>query len=537
MKTYKVLTAFLAIAFTLQGCDLNKEPVDYIPYAESFKTIDDARKWDNGIYSTLRGKFGGGYVMPQEVQADMLNAHAAFGNLYADFHSWTLKPEEGVLKDIYLSYYAALVDVNVVIDRLPKLEVNATEKKDYNHFLGDAYFARAYYHFNLALRWGMPYAEASADSDLGVPLALQPIKLEKPARATNRQTYDLILEDLNKAEQLLGDTRVMPGNEEISADAARALKARVYLYMDKMDKALEESRGLIEKGTYPLIPAYQAMFNEQMQIDPSKDAFAQMWFYDSGVEQIWQPHVAKENEIPTTTNFYGADLNTATQWDESGKVDMIGNYNKPPYLPTAEVMNTLFAEETDHRALTLFEFVKTTVNDINDITSAFVISKFKGNPSYATLTSNHWGGYVPNGNQAPKPFRIAEQYLIAAEAAFCTHNEDMARHYLNELRISRGMPVTILSGDELYKEIKAERARELAFEGFRLWDLRRWHQGVGRRSHQGAENIYEVPARFYATGFKEDMNVPADSYMFVWPFPKDEIKINTNIKQNKGWDQ
>ena len=90
-----------------------------------------------------------------------------------------------------------------------------------------------------------------------------------------------------------------------------------------------------------------------------------MWFYDKGTEQIWQPYVAKENEVPTVTPLYGADLSTTTYWDESNRSSMVGDYNKPPYVPTREVINDLFASEADHRALALFEFVNTTVNDKN----------------------------------------------------------------------------------------------------------------------------------------------------------------------------
>lgn len=534
MKTNKILLGVLLLAAVVQSCNLDKDPADYIDYGAAYRNMQDAKKWDNGIYSTLRGKFGGGYIMPQEAQADMLNAHAAFNNLYAEFHSWTILPESNVIQEIYHSYYAALIDANVVLTRLPELQVNEAEKPLRDHYLGNAYFARAFYHFNLALRWGTPYAAATADKDLGVALALDPLSLEKPTRATNAQTYKLILDDLQKAEQLLSDVPAKVGNSEISADAVRALRARVYLYMDDMDNAFREARQLIDKAVYPLIAPYVAQLDAHNRIDPREDAFAQMWFYDNGAEQIWQPYVAKENEIPTTTPLYGADLSTTTYWGEANQPDRMGDYNKPPYVPTQTVMNTLFADGKDHRALSLFEFVKTTVNDMNVSTQLYVISKFKGNPNYATLTSTHWGGYVPNGNQAPKPFRIAEQYLIAAEAACRLNNTDDALKYLNELRASRGLSATDLTGEKLYEEIKNERARELAFEGFRLWDLRRWKQGVGKRPYQGADGYYQVPASFYAGGFSVD--IKPDNHMFVWPFPLNETLINRGIRQNPGWE-
>jgi len=536
MKITKILTLAMALTAIFQSCDLNREPADYIPYEKSFQTLDDARKWDNGIYSSLRGKFGGGYVLPQEAQADMLNAHASNVSSYVDFHGWTLREDDDVLKQIYHSYYAALVDANVVIDRLPSLELTDAEKTTANQFLGDAYFARAFYHFNLALRWGQLYNEETADKDLGIPLALTPIFIEKPERATNRVTYDQVLSDLDKADSLLANVPVQVGNTEISADAVKALRARVYLYMGKMEDALKVSSELIGKNTYPLVPAYVGQPDQMLRVDPRQDAFAQMWFYDNGAEQIWQPIVAKENEIPTTTNLYGADLATATHWDDSGMSDMVSDYNKPPYLPTNEVLTSLFANDQDHRAQVLFEYTRTTVSDMQDYTYCFVISKFKGNPNYATLTSSHWGGYVPNGNQAPKPFRIAEQYLIAAEAAYATGNQDKARFYLNELRISRGTGMTGAADDALLKEIKDERARELAYEGFRLWDLRRWHEGFNKRSHQVDGSRNPIDSRFYAIEFSENFTIEADNPKFVWPFPKDELTINKGIKQNPGWE-
>ena len=128
MKTTKILLWAFTLAAMLQGCNLDREPADYIDYNSAYLNMQDAAKWDNGIYSTLRGKFGGGYVLPQEAQADMLNAHAAFGNLYGEFHGWKVLPESNVLQEIYHSYYSALVDVNVVITNLPNLNVSEAKK-------------------------------------------------------------------------------------------------------------------------------------------------------------------------------------------------------------------------------------------------------------------------------------------------------------------------------------------------------------------------------------------------------------------------
>lgn len=215
-RTLNAVVACVAGLLLLGGCNLDRAPLDYMRYEQSYLTLEDATKWDNGVYSTLRGKFGGGYVLPQEVQADMLNAHASFGGLYGSFHKWDVKSEDEVIKQVYHSYYAALVDVNVVIESAPKLNVNPQDKHKIDVYLGNAYLARAFYHFSLAMRWGMPYKEETAEQDLSIPLRTTPFSVDKEGRASNRAAYKLILDDLEKAEKLLASVPCAEGSDELT---------------------------------------------------------------------------------------------------------------------------------------------------------------------------------------------------------------------------------------------------------------------------------------------------------------------------------
>lgn len=527
-----LIAGYFLGATILHSCDLEKEPGDYVPFDKSYGNMRDATQWNNGIYSTLRGKFGGGYMLPQEVQADMLNAHASYNGYLASFHSWNVKSEDEVLSSIYHSYYAALLDANIVIVKAPKLKETSEEWDKLDIYLGNAYFARAFYHFNLALRWGIPYQESSKDTDLGVPLQIAPLVLANEGRATNAQTYALILTDLDKAESLLSKVPTMEGNTEISSDAVKALRARVYFYMGFMDKALEESEKLITSNRYPLIAPLSA---GEKDPDGERNPFIQMWHYDSGKEQIWQPHVDIPNERPTTTNLYGADLSTWRYWKDKGVTDK--NYNKPPYLPTGTVIYSSFPDNEDRRVPAYFEYVTTTAgSDKETVADVFVIAKFKGNPKFRDVAHECWGGYVPNGVTSPKPFRIAEQYIMAAEAAYESGKEDKALIYLNNLRSSRGLKPSTAQGDELRSAIREERTRELAYEGFRLWDLRRWGMQITNRMRQGTNEQHSVPGIFFAQGFEFKENIPANHPKFIWGFPKNETSfVNPKVFQNEGW--
>jgi hypothetical protein len=154
----------------------------------------------------------------------------------------------------------------------------------------------------------------------------------------------------------------------------------------------------------------------------------------------------------------------------------------------------------------------------------WVVNKFPGNPALFT-------GTFTNYQQAPKVFRSAEQFLIFAEAAnrLGGANDALALTALNTLRVARGLTaLTGINGATLTAEIRNERTRELAFEGFRLFDLKRWGLGFTRGTPQnlGAINV----GSNYNT-----INIAADNPQFVWGIPTYDININANLVQNPGW--
>lgn len=521
----------------LSSCNLNHAPGDLIRFEDSFKTIEDLEKWDNGIYSTLRGKMGGAFIMPQEVQADMLNAHQAAGS-YTSFYIWDTKANDGALSALYQAYYAALVDVNLVLNNSDKVELTDADKATYkdrlDRYKGDAYFARAFYYFNLAMRWGMPYVEATAATDLAVPYSTDLSPLRLLPRANNEVVWGGILSDLDNAEKLLASVPGKEGSDEITKDAPIALRARVYYYMNMPEKALAEAEKLILGGAYPLIPALKEPLTQETMPEPQDDPFVQMWQRDSGREQIWQPHIEKPNELTNTTDLYGADLVSQKYWEEK-EPDAVTNYNKPGYIPTADVLHVLFADNKDRRAQAYFEYAYTTVNtSANRFGYIYVVSKFKGNPAYRDRDSRVWGGYIPNGLQAPKPFRIAEQFLIAAETAAEIGQTDKALLYINHLRQSRGLEPIKAAGNSLIRVIRDERARELAYEGFRLWDLRKWGEGFKRGDVQ--HDTDTKGTEFINKNVTHVIEIKPENPLFIWGFPSDEVNnINPNLVQNKGW--
>ncbi|RYZ51511.1 MAG: RagB/SusD family nutrient uptake outer membrane protein [Chitinophagaceae bacterium] len=136
----------------------------------------------------------------------------------------------------------------------------------------------------------------------------------------------------------------------------------------------------------------------------------------------------------------------------------------------------------------------------------------------------------PNTSQPDKDevklIRLSEVYLIAAEAAYHTNNENLARDYVDAIATRRDPDFTgyTESGPALLQAILTERRKELAFEGHRYWDLARYNQDVVRVNLGG--NYSGVP-----------LVIPAGYFRRLLPIPQSELDANPNIRdeQNPGY--
>ena len=160
-----------------------------------------------------------------------------------------------------------------------------------------------------------------------------------------------------------------------------------------------------------------------------------------------------------------------------------------------------------------------------DYSDIICVNKYPGNPAlFTTATTNY--------AHKPKIFRIAEMYLINAEAAAqISGSEATALSSLNAIRTARGLTaLTGLTGTNLLNAVKEERTRELMFEGNRIDDLKRWKLGFERKTPQNI-NIIVTGADY------NQKVVAAGDNKFVWGIPTNDITTNPAIanQQNPGW--
>ncbi len=142
----------------------------------------------------------------------------------------------------------------------------------------------------------------------------------------------------------------------------------------------------------------------------------------------------------------------------------------------------------------------------------------------------YWGEY----NRTPYEFpliRLGDVILMLAEAYNESGHTDKAVVEVNKIRDRVGMPglntgaewLAVGGKEEMAGRIRRERAFELAGEGQRYWDLRRW--GLLESSVKNATDIFGD--LMYTRAYQKRHE--------LWPIPLVEMERNRNLTQNEGW--
>jgi len=327
-----------------------------------------------------------------------------------------------------------------------------------NQIKGEALAIRALVHFDLVRFFAKQYTNGAPNTDPGVPIILTS-GIGEPARNTVAEVYDQVISDLEAAKTLLRNDGVY----RFSPEGDEALLARVYLYKGDWAKAATAAGSLIGNAQYSLSANVSAMFGGP----------------------------GSSEEIFTLKN----------ESSENRGSDNLGNIFIPQGYGDIRVTTDLLDlyEAGDSRATLIF---KHTNNE-------YYVGKYLEQDGVVGLAS-------------PKILRLAEMYLIRAEARFRQNDTDGALDDLNELRLKRGA-TELMSLPNGIRDILSERHRELAFEGHTAFDYWRTNTDMVR-SQCGTGLEVSAPC-----------TMAANSHLTVHPIPQREIDVNQNMAQNDGY--
>lgn len=519
----KIFTIALAAAAMLTSCDMNKAPIGYIDQDKAIESAADAQSFRNGLYAGIRALTSSGFVVNPEIQADMFNGLTVNGNRLGPIANGTILSNTEDAANYWGGLYAQVGDINFFLEKASVLREKLVAANDsaqlvaLDHYLAEAHFMRGYYYANLFDRWCQLYTPEKADQPyLGLPIVTEfapsmDRNTYKP-RSTMAETIKFFTDELDlgykgmKAWEDLDPANARavctPNATYFSSWVALAMKARVQLWLGNYAEAQKLAQQVIDSNIYTLA---------------TTSNYATMWTRDTGTEILFSPFVST-NELCTSMGgvwlnaIDGADYIPAStlihDLEENG-VDLLGR-------PADVRYNAFLAEKV----------IRSNYGNIK----ALVFNKFPGNSSFTTSST-------PNYVNKPKPFRLSEMYLIVAEAAAEQGLDDVANKTMTDYlknRINRYQGKN-LSGQELITFIRKQRGIELVGEGFRISDLRRWHQGFERKDGAIYDITPEVEALLVPAGL--EVTYQPEDHRYTWPIPSREIQTNPQMaaQQNPGY--
>ena len=489
LRNIKSLIAAILLVAGTSSC-LDKLPESSIREDEAMQTFDDAEQILTGIYTGLMSSslFSGTLTVMPDIQADLAYAVENFTNVYGPAWLWNLLSTDQDVESVYAALYGVISRCNFFLERVDAVKQQETNYENIDAldtYTGEVYTIRALCYSKLIECFCKAYDPDTAENELGVVLRSKYSTPEPMKRASLKASYEFVIEDLNRAEELLDNDNDQYNTIYATAAAAQALHARVALYMQDYQTAVDYATKVIDNDMFQLADA-------NTQYTSTDTYLTYMWNYDSSFEIIWK--------VGFTTTSYGGAL---------GQVFLNTNrdytYTYPDYVPAQWVLDAY--ADTDQRYDAYF--MEYTTGYANGLTWPLLV-KYFGNQSFISSANLYMVSM-------PKLFRLAEQYLIRAEA-YCnlpTPNFSAASKDLTTLRQKRysgGAGAITVSANNWLETISQERVRELYMEGFRLNDLKRWHMGFERTPQSCS----------LAEG--SSLKIEADDPRFVWPIPRHELE-------------
>ncbi|RAK70658.1 RagB/SusD family nutrient uptake outer membrane protein [Hymenobacter edaphi] len=458
-------------------------------------------------------------------------------------------------------------------------------EKSKNRLLAQAYFFRAYRYFDLVRLYG------------GVPLVLKPLYAVGEAardeafmpRNSTSESFRQIASDLDSASMFLpGKWASASDWGRITKGGAAAMKARVLLYAaspqfnpsDDVAKwqaaynASVDAKNKLTAAGFGLHASYDQMWLQNPEAN-NPEAVLVSGFNNSTGDQTRKNNAYDNATRPSYTGTAGGS--NQPSWDLVQAYPMLDG-KKPGETGRYTYNQQLFYKNRDPRFAKTIAFNGATW-PLNGNNSYKIWTYYVGNTSTENRASTT-GFYLrkainPSVAASEVQFsgtdwmeiRYAEVLLNLAEAAAGVNNLSEALTQLKAIRQRAG----IEPGDgnyglnpgmnraQMFEAILYERQIELAFEGKRFWDLRRWKKMESTLNGKRRKRLHitlksNAPANFATTrdGLNLDQvytdyftlevrdldtryNINWRPEYYFFPLPQSAIDNNPRLQQNNTW--
>lgn len=391
------------------------------------------------------------------------------------------------------------------VDRVKSVtEVNRNAMKAEVRFLR----ALAYHHLAMCYR------------DAPLITKTQTLEEAKVPKNTYKELSDFVISELNAITKGT-ELAITPVTGRVSRGAALALLARFYLYNKNFTEAAATAQKVIDLGIYNLNTPYNSLF--KVAGETSKDVIFAVQYIGpaagGGVGAAYNAYYPSSPQVHTVVSPNLADAYYCT--------DGLPITRSPLYSAANKLLNrdprydaTILGKTSTFRGA--------IVLGTNLVPTGYRIRKWADES--VTNSTN-----AADNGQDFYILRYAEVLLNRAEALLesGTYTEAQVRDLVNQVRTRATMPkVEAVEGTNLTKQqlidiVRQERRVETAFEGLRLYDLKRW--GILK---ERVVDIYMSVDRVQAPAL-EEREFKAKHY--VWPIPQRELDVNSALVQHDEW--
>lgn len=521
MKKY--LYTLLAITL-LSSCDVDVENPNTITTSTFWKTEKDAQYGVNAVYNY--------FYKPQLFsrwmwfRLDLTSDEGFSQSPWAELKEWTqftynnYNFGEGN-SDTYSACYRAIFRANQVLAYVPNIEFNNQNDKD--KILGQAFFLRGLYYYYLALLWG-------GDNN-SLAIMLEPSTTSMlPAGHTGLQVYEQAIADFTEAQKLLPNEWTGDDKGRATKGAALAFRAKTYMQLHKWEEAKSDLYWLVEgdgKGYYGLVSNYYDNFTS---------------FNENNIESVFEIQYSDIHKAPAGDGDFDVEPNLGLNR---------GQFFAPPGIGWTDgelrpwLVNEFKKEKNQNNGYDVrlkytafYEGMEADFTDNNRIYSitsnqqTWSQGNWKGRVFFRKYGSDYYRDYDDYHNPTNvRLIRFADVILMYAECIAETGGQlsnavalvDRVRSRVDMPPLSKNNASVTTNKDAFLKRLQMERVLELATEGHRWADIKRWELT------ENQSGIDELKSR------DTDFNNYTIGKHKILPIPSSEVNNNPNITQNPNY--
>lgn len=574
MKLNKLIYGVLGIC-ALSACADQMDYSEYNPYDADYvkRTFYDVGGLVSNIYQSLDADFGNysGAVMGSATDESQ---YAYTGNSIEYFYNGVWSPVNAQ-SSVWNASYKAIANCNDYLENFTGLEFKEYEQLSdykaemnrYNNYQYEVRFLRAYFYFNLARQYGdIPFTDHLLSASEANTLTRKPVQ----------EVFDWIIGECDAIKDLIipdyNDLgTLVPSGEAAETGRANkravlALKARTALYaasplFNPHSEGSEGYKDLWHRAAQAHKELIEVCEAARMKLI---DKYEMLWAADSYKKAIDEIIFAcranrannsfEKNNFPIgLENCKGGNCPTQTlvdayEFQKTGerpdKNDEQPNYEgRDPrfYATIAKNGDVKWPNwNTDEGGLQIYQGGANAEPLPGGTPTGYYLKK------YCQSAINTTNAQPTTAYHTWITYRMGEFYLNYAEALFRYFGNDAykndsefpqpANTFVNKTRQRSKMPdfPAGMDSEKWWAKYQNERMVELAFEGHRFWDVRRWKEGDKFFTSIDQMKITMNPDKSFSY---TRVSVPRqwNDKMYLFPIPQTECAKNPNLTQNPGW--